>query len=1844
MKKIRLLFLTLVALIGAVSASASKTVYIQPNGWTADNAKLSLWIWTDGSDGSWATLNEGAGGYLTATFDDAINRMIFVRGSAANDWDAKWNQTGNIDLSTATSDFFYMERVNDDINVGNGITNAYVVNFNTSIATSSHDFQVASNWSHIVGSGNYDGSGPYYMSYSYYATAGVDGTGCLSAGRQYAGDNWGGTECTDLLITPEVKGEVTLAVKKTSSSNSFIEFYTVTGTDGAWVQGESISFTGEPNQTEFTTVTLNVGSFTRIGIRASNAYIDNFTAEEANIIPEKKITIASAEPSATTGTIKWEQQANGKVLVKYTVTVTNNGEVDLTQGMDGFSVSIVNGTSGDVVVTTPVPQYLAIGETSEPFDVQAEVETTLWPNSYTYIKFNLRENLKNSLVQRAQSHYTAYEPKFVFREAGSSSSSSISSAEAWGTIRESTTKNYEIANTGIAPLTINSIEIPEGFKSSSPSSVVLERADEYDANDAIWAAWTWDTDRNAGEWVVEDEGKFTGQIKKYVTFVRMNPEADDIPGWGAAWNQTEDLVINPGMTTYVIDSWKGGADDKLGGHWKAITLAKGETKAISITNDASVTGTYAGNLVIKYLDKEAVEKTYELAFSTTVIGLNTWTADFNNTKSSIVYPEGSVAQGGINSDYDYNSGNYNYWITGRTTSSYAEGNNMFITPKLHANAGDKLVFDVKGAYNASYFAKVYVSTDRKSWNQVAYYTQNETAGAEAIGYSNWYTKTISFDAEGDYYVAFALYGTFKIDNLVGLEKVDVAHDLYIKEVSWPDASIKSGTAQTKPSVTIIPLTNEDAANYTVKYLSGTTVLGEGTSKALTASATSSTDIAINWTPNVTETTVYPETKVVIEFTDGTKFETETFDLTVTNEPIFHFLNSAPSSKWYEPTDRTAPINFGKTNTADTQSFVIYNWGSVPLTVNSISLPEGFTTTTEFPIIVAAMDESDLSVSAKTLDITFSATESGTYSGDMVITYSGDQTFTLAVTGTKLDPTKFYATFGSSSDASNFPAGSLAQANISITTPTTDNGAIVSSSSTKNLFITPLLASEGETLQFDAKKRSSYYDGSVKVYALSDHIAAANTTTNAEFEALSPTLLGEYTVDVSDFTTYSVEIPTGSSYIALKVADAYVDEIYGLKVANVAHDWQIASSNIPTEAMQNVASTATVNILNLGIKDEAAEDITVTVYVNDEAVATGEGVALPMNHKLSDAGTQLSVSYIYPVVGTFPVYLEVKTGDYNVKTEPVDVNFTGEIAVAEGKQVGSQSGTGSNFGFVDWYNADGSGTRYTDILYTAAKISAAGIKAGDKITAISFKGSNSAKSFKAEVTSWVGTSTGDITYGSPDKAAMQQVTVYTGTISMAANEESVITLTEPIVWDGTSDVRVYTEAIGQGNGNWNSVTYAYDNELTMSYNGTTKSAPVAFFTLAAQSAVLDGTVKTSAGAGIGGATITLKAENGVQYSATADESGVYTMNVIQAGLDFTATVEKDGYLKKQFDLKMGGASKTNDVVMYTKMGIVGDAGLGLDWDTDLVMTQSTEDPNIFTLTVEGVNIAAAGTYEYKLRADGAWNLTNKYELPYEGNNNFGFGTTMYPAGTYNLIFTANTTYHTLTLQPVLQLTLDDSEASALDYENAPADVTVGRTLKAGWNAMVLPFDVTAEEIAAQFGANAQVAEFTGDEKNDDKVSVNFAKSDVITANVPFLLNLESVPGTVKFLNKSVTFAAEAKTEGTNFDFVGIYADGSAVAGDYIMAGGMLKCAKGDNAIKAYRSYLKTKGVATARISIFLDGELIGEAEGTGEATGIQGIDVKQAEGLYNMGGQKVTGRTKKGVYILNGKKVFVGDKH
>ncbi len=1377
---------------------------------------------------------------------------------------------------------------------GTVFADSYTVDFNKAIATGNHDFRVASNWKHIVHRFN-DGYFDYWMSYSYGSNTGIDGTGALYAGQQQAGDNSDNETTYDLLVTPVVSGDITIYVKKSTSGTPFVEFWSLNedGTAKNAKLYEAKTFQSD----SWTAVTYNVETPQRIGIRAQYVYLDNFSAANAVTELEKSIAIVSAVPPATTGTIYWDQQANGKVKVGYMVTVTNNGEVDLTVGTPNYSISVFNRKTNEVYFTVPVPQDLAIGATSEPFEVFGEVEPTIWSNSYTYINMDLKENLQGSITQRAQSHYKAYEPVFVFREAESSSTSSISAAESWGTITASTTKNFEIANTGTAPLIIKSITLPEGFTSANMP-------------------------------VIPTEG---------------------------------------------------------------LTIAKGATQALSITQDATAYGTFVGTLKVVYLDKNGAEQTYTLAFSTTVINENTWTADFNNSKSTIIYPAGAIAESGITNDYLYiSSGNYNNWFKGRTSSSYATENNKFITPKLHAAAGEKLTFDVKGAYGSSYFAKVYVSTDRKNWGEpVATYTYDEQAGAEAIGSGTWNTKSITFSEEGDYYVAFSLYGEFAIDNIVGLTKVDVAHDLYIKSISWPDESVKSGTSLSQPSLDIIPLTDEFAANYTVKYVCGETVLAEATSVALTASATSSKTISFSWKPVVENTTVYENTKVVFEFTDGTKIETEPFNLTVTNEAIFHFLDSKPSSQWYEPSDRKAPIEFGKHNAADTKSFYIFNWGSADLTVNSISMPEGFTTDIEFPITVPAFNglNSGIDASTKAISITFDPTEIGTISGNMVITYSNDKTFTLPISGTKLDPAKFYANF----DDGNWPAGSTYQKEISYSnsgTSSEPNYYISSYSTSQNIFFTPkLTAAANDTLMFDAKLYSSYWsNGKVVVYAAATREEIMNF--DAENDTRTPlfAISGDQETDplTADYQTFKVVVPeAGDYFFGFEISGrAFVDEIYGLKTASVAHDWTLASANIPAEGMQNIASSATVNILNLGIANEAADSYTITAYVNGNAAGTGSAIELPAKHSLNDAGTQLTVNFQSPKVGTFPVYVEVKTGDYTVTTEPVDVTFAEEVLKTE--LTAESDGVSGNVPLnLSYYNSESVSLFSANVLAGSY-----GLTDGAKIKSIVIKGYKNSAETSSTLNVWyewtddnAQTKPADGLY--PTDGLTQIVADQTQTWpeqGSASELVDFITLNfaEPLVYQSGKALRLVIRSnsdqwkaanFEKGVSATNNLTYYHynDNKNTFETNPWTGSVlPVLHISLEATAATISGTVKDSEGAAIENATVTLVSADGdnVQYEGTTDAEGAYSFNVIQSGRTYNATVVAEEYKTATAEISFAEGSVTKNFVL-ADANPLGDANLDGEVTTSdavaaVAFALEKEVPSEKALKVADVNKSGAIT--------------------------------------------------------------------------------------------------------------------------------------------------------------------------------------------------------------------------------------------------------------------------------------------
>lgn len=1286
----------------------------------------------------------------------------------------------------------------------------YTWDFDTPITTSAHDFIVAPNWKHIVHKYTDSYAWDFWMSYSYKETDGVDGSGALYAAEQLAGD-WESSEVTyDLLVTPVVSGNVKIKVKA-EKSGSFVEFYSLNETaTGRNELLKRFSVSSSDYSTDgYTEVTYNVTEPQRIGIRASYTYLDDFSADVADIEPFKSITILSAVPSETTGAIYWDQNSEGNVVIKFTdVTVKNNGDVDLTQGDKNFSVSIINNKNKQVLGRVKVPQDLKIGETSAPFEVTATIAKAdisgIWSYSGASAQIYLQEDLQGSVLSRALSYYNAYESKYIFRDKDSKSSSSISSAVDFGRSSVAVSKEYEICNNGPAPIQVTAVTVPEGFSVSCPA----------------------------------------------------------VP----------------------------------------FTVTKAAAVPVSVTMTAEPAGARGGDLVISYTNEKG-DQEYKLPVKGNILSANTWYAEFNNenaSSSNVSYPVGTIAEAGIRDGYKYNNGIYDVYLYSYTNNDYAEANNKFITPLLHANAGDKMTFDVaRDASGSKYNLKVYVSADRVNWGEPV-----AAIGYDDLSGSDYVTREISFPAEGNYYVGFAVYG-MKLDNVIGLTQVDVAHDIYISSVTQ-NAETQSGV-EFKPTVEIYAPLGAAASDYQVKYYVGDKVAATVDSKDINAGAKTKTTFNVVCTPVSETTAVYP-THVEFVFTDGTVFSSSVQDLKVTNDPVFVFFDKGTSvSSSRDPESRKTAINFGMTNKLNlVQEFEIYNWGTAPLTVKSVAVPEGYTASI-----------ADVVVPAKTrqaLDITFAATEAGVYNGKLEITYvdaeGADAVFSLDVNGTLLDPAKWYASFDAvEGSAVEWPAGSLRQSNISCSKDKESN-AIYSSSSSSNMFITPLLHAEAdETMSFDVRTYASNWpEGVVEVFAAKSREALlddSETTTRVSLGKWSGQNVDADHTITPDYKNVSFAVPeAGDWYLGFTIKSRpYVDNIYGLKLVDVAHEVAVVSSSIPAEAMQNKESVAVVSLANLGLRPEADASYTVATYVNGVKSAGVDGVELALAQKWPLEGSAVEVPFRSPKAGTFPVYVEVAFPDgYKVATAPVDVTFAEETLSGE-VVVGTRASfeampVNLNYGYSEGV-----------ALYRPGEL---GLSGGEKIKSITLKGYYSKKDITSDLTvayAWVD----DATLAKPASGQYPvdgMTIVRSGSYSWPSGgsaSETIdmikVSFDEPIVYEGGKSLKLLVSN--------HSTTYNYGDNFEISNGGQcyyhqndnsfaagswgSKKSPVLHIELDVQPVSYATAVKDAQGNAVADAVVTLVSNDGdnVQYEGTTDADGNVTIPVIQSGRTYDVIVKTEG---------------------------------------------------------------------------------------------------------------------------------------------------------------------------------------------------------------------------------------------------------------------------------------------------------------------------------------------------------------
>lgn len=230
-------------------------------------------------------------------------------------------------------------------------------------------------------------------------------------------------------------------------------------------------------------------------------------------------------------------------------------------------------------------------------------------------------------------------------------------------------------------------------------------------------------------------------------------------------------------------------------------------------------------------------------------------------------------------------------------------------------------------------------------------------------------------------------------------------------------------------------------------------------------------------------------------------------------------------------------------------------------------------------------------------------------------------------------------------------------------------------------------------------------------------------------------------------------------------------------------------------------------------------------------------------------------------------------------------------------------------------------------------------------------------------------------------------------------------------------------------------------------------------------------------------------------------------------------------------------------------------------------------------------------------------------------------------------------------------LDENSITAPEAANG-VGVRVKRTINAGeWSTICLPFAMTAAQCQTAFGSDVQIGDFTGYTYNSDenRLTVNFSSVTAIAANHPYIIKVSAA--VTEFMVDGVNIAPTAEPK-VNFGtsdapnaMIGNYVAKTKIGnGNLFLKDNNLWYSVGNTEIKAFRAYFSfadkladfSDNYATSRIMLSFGGQTTGVSEAV--YLNNKEESIKNSE-MFNLNGQRVTS-PRKGLYIRNGKKVFV----
>ena len=610
-------------------------------------------------------------------------------------------------------------------------------------------------------------------------------------------------------------------------------------------------------------------------------------------------------------------------------------------------------------------------------------------------------------------------------------------------------------------------------------------------------------------------------------------------------------------------------------------------------------------------------------------------------------------------------------------------------------------------------------------------------------------------------------------------------------------------------------------------------------------------------------------------------------------------------------------------------------GGAPLTINSVSVPEGFSykiSATEngeaatFPYEVAALGKAYLTV-------TMDASVIGMRSGNIVITPADGQgeVYTLAVTGEIVDPSKVYINFNDQ----KFPAGTYIELSSGQKQWKVsnfyygENGYAATSDEVElSKFVLPKIRlAEGEHMTFDANKRNAtsklnvYYSADRKNWTQVKNITIDNSD-DANCFAMGTYPSGYY--DNFMYKTFTLDnIPAGDWYIAFEAGYARVDNIIGGSYLDTPdYEAELGNVKIPETAMVNHASTVSFDVASFGKKDIEEGVCTAKFYIGEDLIAEK---ALPA----IASGEYASVEFQFTPRknGEFAAKLVVDGGVQIERTATITV--AAEEVVGEAV-VGNCTTTANDTPLQLYYYHSQS-----EIIYPADLLN---IPAGTELKSITFLGYKNAYSSNMEISSDLKIWMENTDATSPkieDWYQSESMTqVYADTYAVAAvigsssDHQPVIKVTfnTPFTYTGgnlrvtvMSSAEQYSSTNFEVDGDHAALAAIRYADGTLSGTMTLRPLPVTVFGFDKEASVFSGVVTSAAdNAVVEGAEVKLVSDN-VEYSGTTDAEGKFNFIVVQDGLEYNLTVSKEGFFADREKVNMGGTSFVKNVALNVAQG-------------------------------------------------------------------------------------------------------------------------------------------------------------------------------------------------------------------------------------------------------------------------------------------------------------------------------------